>query len=91
MLSQKVKPLQLLVIQKKIFELDCLLHLLINLSKHVKIFLQATKLDDLDEVVKKVLPCNLDKPTQSLIKLIFDNDMFKEAMQNMEIGRLKYC
>ncbi|XP_065660211.1 protein mono-ADP-ribosyltransferase PARP3 isoform X2 [Hydra vulgaris] len=33
----------------------------------------------------KTRPCKLDKPTESLIKLIFDNDMFKEAMANMNI------
>lgn len=31
------------------------------------------------------LPCTLDKPTQSLIKLLFDNDMFQEALKNLEI------
>ena len=47
---------------------------------------QMAKLDELDGVKKVTAPCTLDKPTQSLIKLIFDNDMFKEAMANMEIG-----
>jgi len=36
--------------------------------------------------LKVTLPCALDKPTQDLIKLIFDNDMFNEAMKNLEIG-----
>lgn len=33
----------------------------------------------------ETLPCTLDKPTQDLIKLIFNNDMFNEAMRNLEI------
>ena len=36
--------------------------------------------------VKKVADCQLDLKTQNLIKLIFDNDMFKEAMTKFEIG-----
>ena len=32
----------------------------------------------------------LDKPTQELIRLIFDHDMFKQAMATMEIG-LSVC
>lgn len=35
----------------------------------------------------KVKGCTLDKPTQELIKLIFDNDMFQSAMKKMDIGR----
>uniref|UniRef100_A0A669DU38 Poly [ADP-ribose] polymerase n=1 Tax=Oreochromis niloticus TaxID=8128 RepID=A0A669DU38_ORENI len=31
------------------------------------------------------LPCTLDEATQSLIKLIFSNDMFKEAMECMNL------
>ncbi|KAL3852914.1 hypothetical protein ACJMK2_016520 [Sinanodonta woodiana] len=34
---------------------------------------------------KKVKACTLDKETQELIKLIFDNDMFKDAMKNFDI------
>lgn len=44
--------------------------------------LPVTKVDD---KLKVTLPCALDKPTQDLIKLIFDNDMFNEAMKNLEI------
>lgn len=44
-------------------------------------------LDEPDAPPRKVRACSLDKPTQDLVKLIFDNDMFREAMQNMEIGR----
>ena len=41
---------------------------------------------DQEEVDLAVKACSLDLPTQNLIKLIFDQDMFKSAMQNMEIG-----
>lgn len=37
-------------------------------------------------VVKNVLPCALDGATQDLIQLIFSNDMFKEAMECMNLG-----
>lgn len=36
---------------------------------------------------KKVKACTLEKPTQELVKLIFDNDMFREAMKTLEIGK----
>ncbi|XP_019856101.1 PREDICTED: poly [ADP-ribose] polymerase 3-like [Amphimedon queenslandica] len=38
---------------------------------------------------KKIKPCTLDKPTQNLVKLIFDNDMFREAMKTLEIDTKK--
>ena len=41
----------------------------------------------MDGVKRKVAACTLDKPTQDLVKLIFDNDMFKEAMQTFHIGK----
>jgi len=34
---------------------------------------------------KNVLPCTLPKATQKLIKLIFDKDMFRTAMKDLEI------
>ncbi|XP_054881295.1 protein mono-ADP-ribosyltransferase PARP3 [Poeciliopsis prolifica] len=44
------------------------------------------KVDTVDgKVSKNVLPCTLDGPTQNLIKLIFSNDMFKEAMECMNL------
>lgn len=48
----------------------------------------ADKLATLEGVdaPKIVKSCSLKKPTQELVKLIFNNDMFKEAMQSMEIG-----
>ncbi|XP_033822504.1 protein mono-ADP-ribosyltransferase PARP3 [Periophthalmus magnuspinnatus] len=45
------------------------------------------KVDSVDgrSVVKNVQPCTLDKPTQKLIELIFSTDMFKEAMEEMNL------
>ena len=34
---------------------------------------------------KNVKPCTLNKPTQALMQLIFNNDMFKEAMAKMNL------
>lgn len=47
---------------------------------------KLSALDETDSAEKVVKQCTLDKPTQALIKLIFDNDMFQEAMKSMEIG-----
>ena len=43
-------------------------------------------LDEPDAPPKVVRQCSLDKPTQELLKLIFDNDMFNDAMKKMDIG-----
>ncbi|XP_018419898.1 PREDICTED: poly [ADP-ribose] polymerase 3 isoform X2 [Nanorana parkeri] len=43
------------------------------------------KVDTVDGVSKKTKPCSLDKPTQDLMTLIFSSDMFKEAMQTMNL------
>ncbi|TKS71682.1 Poly [ADP-ribose] polymerase 3 [Collichthys lucidus] len=47
------------------------------------------KVDSVDgksvRVTKNVLPCTLDDATKSLIELIFSNDMFKEAMECMNL------
>lgn len=49
---------------------------------------KLTALDEVDAPPPSVTrQCSLDKPTQNLIKLIFDHDMFKSAMQSLEIGR----
>ncbi|NXE78031.1 PARP3 polymerase, partial [Cochlearius cochlearius] len=41
---------------------------------------------DGDKVYKqRVLPCTLDKATQDLVSLIFSSDMFRDAMQTMNI------
>ncbi|XP_034022506.1 protein mono-ADP-ribosyltransferase PARP3 [Thalassophryne amazonica] len=39
----------------------------------------------LKSVAKNVLPCTLDDATKKLIDLIFSNDMFKEAMECMNL------
>ncbi|NWH77249.1 PARP3 polymerase, partial [Piaya cayana] len=44
--------------------------------------------DDVDgEKIRKqqVRPCTLDKPTQDLVSLIFSSDMFRDAMETMNI------
>lgn len=38
------------------------------------------------KVTKKVLPCTLDDCTKNLMELIFSTDMFKEAMECMNLG-----
>ncbi|KAM3878224.1 protein mono-ADP-ribosyltransferase PARP3 [Diretmus argenteus] len=47
------------------------------------------KVDTVDgkllKITKNTEPCTLDDPTQNLIKLIFSNDMFKEAMECMNL------
>ncbi|OCT85690.1 poly(ADP-ribose) polymerase family member 3 L homeolog isoform X1 [Xenopus laevis] len=45
----------------------------------------TVKADTVDGTVQKVKPCSLDKPTQDLMSLIFSSDMFKEAMQTMNL------
>ncbi|KAJ6667722.1 hypothetical protein lerEdw1_016043 [Lerista edwardsae] len=48
----------------------------------------TVKVDTVDGVKlskQKIQPCTLAKATQELISLIFSNDMFKEAMQTMNI------
>lgn len=48
------------------------------------------QVDDVDggKVCKqRVRPCTLDKATQDLVSLIFSSDMFRDAMQTMNIGR----
>lgn len=44
-------------------------------------------MDGSEVVNKNVQPCTLDKATQSLIKLIFSNDMFQEQMETMNLGK----
>ena len=48
----------------------------------------TVKGDEPDAPPKIVRQCSLDKPTQELIKMIFDNDMFNNAMQKLELGEL---
>lgn len=44
----------------------------------------------------KIRPCTLNRPTQDLVKLIFNTDTFNNAMKALEIGRcgwwgVAYC
>lgn len=67
-----------------------------NTSNHTNIshlfffFLFCFQVDSVDgktvKVTKNVLPCTLDEATKDLIQLIFSNDMFKEAMECMNLG-----
>uniref|UniRef100_A0A7M4FQU3 Poly [ADP-ribose] polymerase n=1 Tax=Crocodylus porosus TaxID=8502 RepID=A0A7M4FQU3_CROPO len=48
----------------------------------------SVKVDSVDgekSYLQKILPCTLNKATQELVSLIFSNDMFKEAMQTMNL------
>ena len=47
----------------------------------------AKPTDVVDGMKVKVAASSLDKETQSLVRLIFDNDMFSDAMKNMDIGK----
>uniref|UniRef100_A0A7M4FND4 Poly [ADP-ribose] polymerase n=1 Tax=Crocodylus porosus TaxID=8502 RepID=A0A7M4FND4_CROPO len=50
--------------------------------------LVASMVDSVDgekSYLQKILPCTLNKATQELVSLIFSNDMFKEAMQTMNL------
>lgn len=38
------------------------------------------------KVNKNVLPCTLDNATKKLIELVFSQDMFREAMECMNLG-----
>ncbi|KAJ8259792.1 hypothetical protein GJAV_G00173510 [Gymnothorax javanicus] len=46
--------------------------------------IKVDKVDGVEEK-KKVLPCTLDRSTQRLIQLIFSTDMFKGAMEEMNL------
>ncbi|KYO22983.1 poly [ADP-ribose] polymerase 3 [Alligator mississippiensis] len=48
----------------------------------------SVKVDSVDgekSCLQKTLPCTLNKATQELVSLIFSNNMFKEAMQTMNL------
>ncbi len=34
-----------------------------------------------------VMPCTLDKSTQDLVRLLFNTDMFMNALKGLEIGK----
>ena len=47
---------------------------------------EATPAPTTSGPAKKMRPCTLDKPTQKLVDLIFDADMFQDAMKSFDIG-----
>ncbi|NXK36307.1 PARP3 polymerase, partial [Piprites chloris] len=54
-------------------------------GQEVEVALRVDGVDG-DKVCKqRVLPCTLDKDTQELVSLIFSSDMFRDAMQTMNI------
>ncbi|NWT15899.1 PARP3 polymerase, partial [Vireo altiloquus] len=54
-------------------------------GQEVEVALRVDTVDG-DKVCKKrVLPCTLDRATQDLVSLIFSSDMFRDAMQTMNI------
>ncbi|XP_009478929.1 protein mono-ADP-ribosyltransferase PARP3 [Pelecanus crispus] len=54
-------------------------------GQEVEVALRVDGMDG-DKVCKqRVLPCTLDKATQDLVSLIFSSDMFRDAMQTMNI------
>lgn len=46
---------------------------------------KSTALDKTDGPAKKTRPCKLDQSTQQLLGMLFNNDMFKEAMEKMNL------
>ncbi|KAI0214446.1 Protein mono-ADP-ribosyltransferase PARP3 [Lamellibrachia satsuma] len=50
---------------------------------------ESKQVDVVDGLKMKVAVSTLGKETQSLVKLIFDNDMFSDAMKNMDIDTKK--
>lgn len=61
---------------------------LCDLAQVKCLYLQVDSVDGkVVRVTKNVLPCTLIDATKNLIELIFSNDMFKEAMECMNLGR----
>lgn len=55
--------------------------------KSHQLYLQVDSVDGKTvKITNEVLPCTLDAATKHLIELIFSNDMFKEAMECMNLG-----
>ena len=50
------------------------------------LYLQAVPAASTSMAGKKVAKSTLDKETQALIQLIFDNDMFNDTMKKFDIG-----
>ena len=53
-------------------------------NSNLFLFYQST-----DGEAKAIAPCTLDKPTQDLMKLIFDTDMFKDALKKFDLDTKK--
>jgi len=74
----------------KCLRFHCVVFCALYLLKISDVILQdagvVVKKDETDSKPKKVKACSLDKPTQDLVKMIFDNDMFNNAMQKLELG-----
>ncbi|KAM9374573.1 protein mono-ADP-ribosyltransferase PARP3 [Phaethornis superciliosus] len=54
-------------------------------GQEVEVALKVDSVDGEKVCKQRVLPCTLDKPTQDLVSLIFSSDMFRDAMQTMNI------
>ncbi|NXU79975.1 PARP3 polymerase, partial [Oreotrochilus melanogaster] len=54
-------------------------------GQEVEVALRGDSVDGEKVCKQRVLPCTLDKATQDLVSLIFSSDMFRDAMQTMNI------
>ncbi|XP_069722399.1 protein mono-ADP-ribosyltransferase PARP3 [Phaenicophaeus curvirostris] len=54
-------------------------------GQEVKVVLEVDDVDGEKVCKQRVLPCTLDEATQDLVSLIFSSDMFRDAMQTMNI------
>ncbi|XP_027742062.1 protein mono-ADP-ribosyltransferase PARP3 isoform X1 [Empidonax traillii] len=54
-------------------------------EQEVEVALRVDGVDGGKVCKQRVLPCTLDKDTQELVSLIFSSDMFRDAMQTMNI------
>ncbi|NXB03407.1 PARP3 polymerase, partial [Cnemophilus loriae] len=62
-----------------------LIEVQLGAGQEVEVAFQVDAMDG-DKVCKqRMLPCTLDRATQDLVSLIFSSDMFRDAMQTMNI------
>ncbi|NXI05216.1 PARP3 polymerase, partial [Pachycephala philippinensis] len=54
-------------------------------GQEVEVALRVDAVDGEKVCKQRVLPCTLDRATQELVSLIFSSDMFRDAMQTMNI------
>ncbi|NXM70070.1 PARP3 polymerase, partial [Serilophus lunatus] len=54
-------------------------------EQEAEVALRVDGVDGAKVCKQRVLPCTLDKATQDLVSLIFSSDMFRDAMQTMNI------